>query len=128
METITRRALLTRAGQVFGAAGVACLMQKTGLLTTEALADIDWHDNLPPDTGTGISVAVLGAGVTGIRAAWELAAAGFDVTVLEAAPYMGGRSQTIRPSSGAYKSNWLGRGFVAQISCEANFPLRFLTS
>ncbi len=108
MEALTRRQFLTKIGQTLGVAGVAYAMQNTGLMSM-AHAEVDWHDTLPPDTGTGKSVAVLGAGVSGLRAAWELAAAGFDVTVLEAAPYMGGRSQTIRPSSGAYKSNWLGR-------------------
>ena len=108
MEALTRRQFLTKIGQTMGVAGVAYAMQRTGLMSM-AHAEVDWHDSLPPNTGTGKSVAVLGAGVSGLRAAWELAAAGFDVVVLEAAPYMGGRSQTIRPSSGAYKSNWLGR-------------------
>ena len=64
---------------------------------------------LAPTTGAGRKVAVLGAGISGLRAAWELAAGGFEVTVLEAAPYMGGRSQTIRPSSEKYKAYWLNQ-------------------
>lgn len=108
MEILTRRQFLTKVGQTAGVAGLAYVMHKSGLMSI-AHADMDWHNNLPPNTGKGKSVAVLGAGVSGLRAAWELAAGGFAVTVLEAAPYMGGRSQTIRPSSGAYKSNWLGR-------------------
>ena len=108
MEEITRRQFFTKIGQTVGVAGLAYAMQKTGLMSL-AHAEVDWPDSLPPTTGSGKSVAVLGAGVSGLRAAWELSAAGFDVVVLEAAPYMGGRSQTIRPSSGAYKSNWLGR-------------------
>jgi len=109
MEVLTRRQFLTKVGQTAGVAGLAYVMHKSGLMSMAHAADMDWNNNLPPKTGKGKSVAVLGAGVSGLRAAWELAAGGFVVTVLEAAPYMGGRSQTIRPSSGAYKSNWLGR-------------------
>lgn len=108
MEKLTRREFFTKVGQTAGIAGLAYVMTKANLIST-AHAEMRWGDNLPPDTGKGKSVVVLGAGVAGLRAAWELAAAGFEVKVLEAAPYMGGRSQTIRPSSGAYKSNWLGR-------------------
>ena len=35
-------------------------------------------------------IAVLGAGVTGLAAAWKLAAAGHEVRVLEALPRVGG--------------------------------------
>lgn len=36
-------------------------------------------------------IAVLGAGVTGLTAAWELETAGADVVVFEAAPHVGGK-------------------------------------
>ena len=109
MLKMNRRQFLIRVGATFGVAGLSVVMNKLGLMSNDAYAKVRFQGNLPPTTGAGKSVAVLGAGVTGIRAAWELAAGGFDVVVLEGAPYMGGRSQTIRPSSGAYKSNWLGR-------------------
>ena len=42
-------------------------------------------------------IAVVGAGPAGLTAAWELSAAGVDVTVLEADPvYVGGISRTVR--------------------------------
>ncbi|WP_282961658.1 FAD-dependent oxidoreductase, partial [Streptomyces montanisoli] len=41
-------------------------------------------------------VVVLGAGVAGLAAAHHLAAAGLTVTVLEAAPHVGGRMATDR--------------------------------
>jgi monoamine oxidase len=41
-------------------------------------------------------VAIVGAGLTGLTAAYRLAAAGVDVLVLEASPRPGGRVQTVR--------------------------------
>ena len=58
---------------------------------------------LSPDAGQGRSVAVIGAGLAGLAAAWYLARAGFDVTVLEAESRYGGRSLTVRPEADAYR-------------------------
>ena len=41
-------------------------------------------------------VVVLGAGPTGLSAGWKLSEHGFDVQVLEAEPYVGGISHTLR--------------------------------
>jgi monoamine oxidase len=51
---------------------------------------------LPEDSGKGRSVVILGAGVAGLTAAFELDQAGYDCVVLEAAPRIGGRSLTLR--------------------------------
>lgn len=51
---------------------------------------------LPPDSGRGKTVAILGAGVAGLCAAYELDRAGYDCIVLEAARRAGGRSLTLR--------------------------------
>jgi monoamine oxidase len=51
---------------------------------------------LPRDSGSGKTVAVLGAGVSGLCAAYELDRAGYDVVILEAARRAGGRSLTLR--------------------------------
>jgi len=107
MPAYTRRHFLSVVGTTFGIAGLGYVAQRTGLLAGPAEAEVRHQGNLDPSTGAGRKVAVLGAGVSGLRAAWELAAGGFAVTVIEAAPYMGGRSQTIRPSSEAYRENWL---------------------
>jgi monoamine oxidase len=51
---------------------------------------------LEPGSGNGIRIAVLGAGIAGMTAAYELGKAGFVCTVLEARMRPGGRNWTIR--------------------------------
>jgi monoamine oxidase len=52
--------------------------------------------DLAPDHGRGRHVVVLGAGIAGLTAAYELSRAGYRVTVLEAKARAGGRSFTVR--------------------------------
>lgn len=52
--------------------------------------------SLPQDSGKGRSVAILGAGVSGLCAAYELDRAGYDCIILEPARRLGGRSLTLR--------------------------------
>ena len=51
---------------------------------------------LPRDSGAGNTVAILGAGVAGLCAAYELDRAGYDCVILEASQRIGGRSLTLR--------------------------------
>jgi monoamine oxidase len=52
--------------------------------------------SLPPASGSGRSVIILGAGIAGLVCAYELQKAGYRVTILEARNRIGGRSWTIR--------------------------------
>jgi monoamine oxidase len=52
--------------------------------------------SLPADAGRGKTVVILGAGVSGLCAAYELDRAGYDCVILEASRRLGGRSLTLR--------------------------------
>jgi monoamine oxidase len=52
--------------------------------------------SLPSNAGKGKTVAVLGAGVSGLCAAYELDRAGYDCIILEPQRRAGGRSLTLR--------------------------------
>jgi len=91
---ITRRNLLGAMARLGGAGAVY-----ETLAAWEFLKPPPAHAaalELPPDSGTGKSVAILGAGVAGLCAAYELDRAGYDCIVLEASRRLGGRSLTLR--------------------------------
>ena len=91
---LTRRDLLERLGAVGGASAVYLGMEAMGLLhVTPAHAE---NFALPPGSGNGKTVAVLGAGIAGLVSAYELRKAGYAVTVLEANSRIGGRVWTLR--------------------------------
>jgi monoamine oxidase len=91
---LTRRALLERIGAV-GGAGVAYLAMETMGLAVPTPAGAENY-RLPPSSGNGRSVVILGAGIAGLVSAYELKRAGYKVTVLEARDRIGGRVWTIR--------------------------------
>ncbi len=92
-KPLSRRRFLEMVGAAGGAAAVYETMVAMGMLVTpQAFAG-------PPDTsgapGAGKKVAVLGAGVAGLTAAYRLAQAGCHVTVFEASDRLGGRNFTV---------------------------------
>lgn len=52
----------------------------------------DW----PANVGVGKNVVILGAGIAGMTAAYEMTSLGYNCTVLEARPVAGGRNRTVR--------------------------------
>jgi monoamine oxidase len=91
---LTRRRFLERLGHVGGYSAVYLGMEALGLLAAPARAE---RFALPAGAGRGRSIVILGAGIAGLVAAYELRRAGWDVTVLEARDRIGGRVWTVRP-------------------------------
>lgn len=82
-----------RAGQAGGYGAAFVLMQSLGLLPVpEAVADAP----LRLVDGKGTRIVILGAGIAGLVAAYELGKAGWSCTILEARHRPGGRNWSIR--------------------------------
>lgn len=97
---LTRRMLLRSIGAAGGAGVMFESMRTLGLLAPpQALAAPDFREpragDLPSDA-RGATVVVLGAGIAGLTAAYELGKAGYRCVVLEAAERVGGRNWTVR--------------------------------
>jgi monoamine oxidase len=90
---ITRRTILQQLGLVGGLGATLGAMQALGLVGTARAQDMS---GLTPTLGNGTHVVVLGAGIAGLTAAYELEQAGFLVTLLEARNRVGGRAWTVR--------------------------------
>ena len=89
---VSRRSFLESLGGVGGSALLLGGMAALGFGIESAKAG-------PPDLGShgaGTKILVLGAGVAGMTSAYELSKAGYEVTVLEARSFAGGRCQTAR--------------------------------
>ena len=91
---VTRRQLLGELGLLSGAGASLAAMQMLGIASPGSAKAAGF--GLPPGSGTGKRVVVLGAGIAGLVAAYELRRAGYGVTVLEARDRIGGRAWTIR--------------------------------
>ena len=91
---VTRRALLNAMARLGGAGAVyETLAVWDFLKPPPALAA---GLEIPRESGAGKTVAILGAGVAGLCAAYELDRAGYECVILEADRRLGGRSLTLR--------------------------------
>lgn len=89
---VSRRTLINAVGRAGGVAAVYRTMAAMGLLAVpDAYAG-------PPalPLGNGRKVLILGAGIAGMVAAYELLEAGFDPLILEARARPGGRNWSLR--------------------------------
>jgi monoamine oxidase len=93
-DTWSRRRFLETVGKAGGAAAVYETMVALGLLRVPAARAEPLQ--LPKDIGKGQTVVILGAGVGGLAAAYELRKAGYAVEILEASSRPGGRNFTVR--------------------------------
>ena len=91
---MTRRTVLNAMAQLGGAGAVYETLAIWDFLKPVPATAASLK--LPADAGTGRTVSVLGAGVSGLCAAYELDRAGFDVVILEPQRRVGGRSFTLR--------------------------------
>jgi monoamine oxidase len=87
---LSRRALLNAAGS----AATWSALNLMGLVPTPVAYAAP--PRLPPGSGNGRRVVILGAGIAGLSAAYRLRQAGYQCTVLEARDRPGGRVWTIR--------------------------------
>ncbi len=94
--SFTRRVFLQRIAQTGGYAAAFSSMNALGLLPPVGASSLP---DLPADFGRGKKVVILGAGIAGLTAAYELRKAGFDCTILEARDRPGGRSWSVRDGS-----------------------------
>ena len=91
---VSRRQFLTRVGQAGGYSAAFLAMQGMGLMETRTARAATLQ--AAPGSGHGTRVVVLGGGIAGLVAAYELQALGYTVTVLEARTRPGGRNYTVR--------------------------------
>jgi len=91
---LSRRRFLNLVGRAGGAKAAYNTMAAMGLLP--APTAYAGPPDLAPYSGNGVRVVVLGAGIAGMTAAYELSKAGYACTVIEGRRRPGGRNWTIR--------------------------------
>ncbi len=94
-KRMTKREFLQSVGATAGVAAVYRSMSALGMLGSDTTVHAAPPD-LPYGSGAGKSVVILGAGVSGMAAAYELSKAGYHCTILEATNRAGGRNLTAR--------------------------------
>ena len=93
---LTKRQLLQYVGSIAGAAGVYRTMATLGMLGVSSLTGCSSESAVSQSMGDGKRVVILGAGIAGLVAAYELSDMGYECTVLEATARAGGRNLTVR--------------------------------
>ncbi len=91
---LTRRRVLADFGLLGGAGASLALLQSLSVASPASAKAAGFA--LPPASGPGKRVVVLGAGIAGLVSAYELHKAGYQVSVLEARDRVAGRVWTIR--------------------------------
>ncbi|MGB7247359.1 MAG: FAD-dependent oxidoreductase [Phormidesmis sp.] len=93
----SRRRFLKLVGRAGGTAAVLTTMKEMGLLASaDAVQKPRINQQIRAQLGAGTRIAILGAGLAGMTAAYELKQAGYDCVILEGRDRPGGRCQTIR--------------------------------
>lgn len=92
-KPVSRREFMNLLGATFGTSALIRVGSALGMLP--AVAALTRPVLAAPAPGAGKAV-ILGAGISGLTVAWELAKAGYEVTVLESSNRAGGRIMTVR--------------------------------
>ena len=93
MSIVTRRAFLEAVGTAAGSGAMYRVATAMGLLAAPSTSPATEVRRLD---GQRRHVVILGAGISGLTAAYELKKAGYDYTILEASHRPGGRNMTLR--------------------------------
>ncbi|MCG8291320.1 flavin monoamine oxidase family protein [Pseudomonas entomophila] len=93
---LTRRQLIARIGVVGGIQAATAAMGLFGAMSPARGSQETYAALKPANVGQGATVTVVGAGIGGLVAAYELRKAGFTVVLLEARERVGGRNWTVR--------------------------------
>jgi monoamine oxidase len=103
---LTRRHFLERIGVAGGSVALYETMTALGLIhLPEAWAG---PPQLPAGSGAGKKVVILGAGIGGLTAAYELARANYTVQIIEVTDRAGGRNHTARRGTVLVEKNQKG--------------------
>src|SRR5215211_2780339 len=91
---VTRRRFLERVGMAGGSVALYETMTALGLINLPEV----WAGppQLPAGSGTGKRVIILGAGIGGLTAAYELTNANYQVQIIELTERAGCRNHTAR--------------------------------
>ena len=89
MSGLTRKEFLKRTGTLFGGAYTSMLAM--GLIKEAPVNDFDLDK-----TEYNKSIVIIGAGLAGLTAAWELEKLGYNCIILEARNRAGGRCWSVR--------------------------------
>jgi monoamine oxidase len=104
---VTRRRFLEGIGLAGGSAALYETMTALGLINLpEAWAG---PPQLPAGSGAGKKVVILGAGIAGLTAAYELRNAGYGVQIIELTERAGGRNHSARRGTVLVEKNEKGQ-------------------
>jgi monoamine oxidase len=93
-EALSRRRFLHMVGAVGGSTAV--YQAALGLGLTSPVSPVERPDIAALPRSARKSIVILGAGISGLTAAYELSRKGYEVLVLEASHRAGGRNLTLR--------------------------------
>jgi monoamine oxidase len=96
-NTLSRRSIFNLIGGALGSAAVLQTSAALGLMPLTTAVNLPQLPMLP--SGQGRTVAILGGGISGLTAMYELEKAGYDCVLLEASHRVGGRNFTVRAGS-----------------------------